>query len=149
MPNTQGRAASDTVVPHMQYRGMGRSVWATRTGRVLDWLSLALGMIGLVLMFAARADYSRWPLLGLLLPLVRLGLSRSYRTGFRDACRALWNSAETFSSQSGPLPLMAAAVLVVLPVFLFYISNGTILGAVDTVPVIPSAVSIVREGNGT
>ena len=147
MPNTQERAASDTVVPHMQYRGMGRSVRATRTGRVLDWLSLALGMIGLVLMFAARADYSRWPLLGLLLPLVRLGLSHSYRTGFQDACRALWNSAETFSSQSGPLPLMAAAVFVVLPVFLFYISNGTILGAVDTVPVIPSAVSIVREGN--
>ena len=61
MPNIQERAASDTVVPHMQYRGMGRSVRATRTGRVLDWLSLALGMIGLVLMFAARANYSVLP----------------------------------------------------------------------------------------
>jgi len=146
MPNTQERAASGTVVPHAISRD-GRSGRARRIGRVLDWLSLALGMIGLVLMFAARADYSRWPLLGLLLPLVRLGLSRSYRIGFQDACRALWNSAETFSSQSGPLPLMAAVVYVVLPVFLFDISNGTILGAVDTAPVIPSAVSIVREGN--
>ena len=36
---------------------------------------------------------------------------------------------------------------VVFPGFLFYMSNGTILGAVDTRPVIPTSVSLVREGD--
>ncbi len=42
---------------------------------------------------------------------------------------------------------MAAIWLVAVPVFLLDVTNGTIEGAIDTRPVIPTAVSLVREGN--
>ena len=91
--------------------------------------------------------YDRWPLFVLVLPAIRLVFSARYRERLGDAFRAQAAAVKEFAAGSGAMPWKAAAVLVVLPVFLFDLSNGTMVGSIDTRPVIPTAVSLVREGN--
>jgi hypothetical protein len=114
---------------------------------LLDGLSWILAAAGLFLMLSARAHYSRSPFLGLALPALRLVLFASFRLRVMKAFRAQAAAAQAFAAGWGPVPWKAATLFVVVPVFLFDLSNGTLLGSVDTRPVIPTAVSLVREGN--
>jgi hypothetical protein len=98
-------------------------------------------------MLSARAHYGWWPLLGLALPALRFVLFGSFRKRVMKAFRAQGAAVQAFAVGSGPLPWKAATLFVVVPVFLFDLSNGTLLGSIDTRPVIPTAVSLVREGN--
>ena len=113
----------------------------------MDRLSLILAIASLVMMLRARADYALWPLVGLVLPAIRWPFFASFRLHLRRAVRTRWDEVKRFSAGSGPVPWLAVSAFVVLPVFVFDVTNGRILGAIDTRPVIPTAVSLVREGD--
>ena len=134
-------------LPHLSYRPTGRLSRPRGVNLILDGLSIVLATMGLIMMLSARADSRRWPLLGLVVPTLLFLLSDTHRQRLADALRANARAARAFSEGAGGVPWKAAAVLVVLPAFLFVLSNGSILGAIDTLPVIPTAVSLVREGN--
>jgi hypothetical protein len=146
-PFEPGKTEAGTWPPHRRLRLGESSLGAASTSRTLGWLSWLLGAVGLAMSLQARAAYAFWPLLGLVLPGIRLLVSPSYRVRLGRACRVHWENVRAYSAGAGPVPWTAATVFVALPVFLFDISNGQIKGAVDTRPVIPTAVSLVREGD--
>ena len=113
----------------------------------LDGLTAILAAGGLVMMFSARADYARWPLLGLLLPGLRVLASSAYRQRLLAVLRGYRASVDAFARGGGVVPWAPAAWLVAAPVFLLYLTNATIEGAIDTRPIIPTAVSLVREAD--
>ncbi len=141
----EGRAGS--WLPHRRLRRLGSPGDLSRGAWIVDRLTLLLAVASLAMTLRARADYALWPLLGLVLPALRWLLSASYRIRLRRVFQSHWNEAQKFSAGAGPVPWSAGLVLVVLPVFLFYVTNGQILGAIDTRPLIPTAVSLVREAD--
>lgn len=119
----------------------------SRGARWLDAVGWAVLILGLLLALKLDGSYGRWPLLGLLIPGLRLLVSRAYRKRCRIRMQSAWQHLEAFSAGQGPTPWREAALLVGGPFLLFNLSHGAILGAVDTQPVAPTAVSLVREGN--
>jgi hypothetical protein len=77
----------------------------------------------------------------------RLALSSHYRSRLLAARRVGLDAIRAFSRGAAPVPWSATMSFVVIPGFLLYLSNGTILGAIDTRPVIPTAISLVRQGD--
>jgi hypothetical protein len=145
LPSGQERLGSR--LPHSRYRPILPSGRQDPITLILDGLSLLLAAAFLIVMLRAHVHYDRWPLFGLLLPAIRLVLSGRYRERLGVALRAQAARAKAFAAGTGGLPWKAAAVLVVIPVFLFDLSNATIVGSIDTRPVIPTAVSLIRDGN--
>src|SRR3954463_6341531 len=128
--------------PQRRIRGTDRPAGASTGARVGDLMTVVLAILSLAMTLRARADYTLWPLLGLLLPAIRWPFFASVRMRGRNATRTRWNEVRRFSAGSGPVPWLAVSVFVVLPVLLFYVTNGQILGAIDTRPVIPTAISL-------
>ena len=133
--------------PHLRYRRAEPTSQGSGRARFLDGLTAVLAAGGLVMMFSARADYARWPLLGLLLPGLRVLASSAYRQRLLAVLRGYRATIEAFSRGGCAVPWMPAIWLVAAPVFLLYLTNATIEGAIDTRPIIPTAVSLVREAN--
>jgi hypothetical protein len=136
--------AHQRAVPHHRY--VDDRVLSGRERR-LDRVSLALAIVGVLLSLRLDGRYSLWPLLGLALPAVRLIASRAYRRRSQNALTVAWARLSVFSTGQGPLPWRESIGLVGVPFFLLNLAHGAILGAVDTQPVAPTAVSLVREGN--
>ncbi|MFO0926128.1 MAG: hypothetical protein U0736_03690 [Gemmataceae bacterium] len=58
-----------------------------------------------------------------------------------------WRELEQFARFPGPIPWIAAALFAGVPALLLFLFDDRTIGAGDTAPVIPTAVSLVREGN--
>jgi hypothetical protein len=132
--------------------GMGRvdpapSPGVTRPLYRIDVLCAAIGLTGLVEYFRARAGFSNGPISGLILPALCFLIWPAYRLRALGWSRELWGRVEAFSDGSGRIPWMAAAVFVTAPSWLLYLSNQVALPSGDTAPVIPTAISILKEGN--
>ncbi len=114
-----------------------------------DVLSGAVGLSLLVEHFRARAAYGTCLLLALILPGVLCLVSRPYRQRMDSWLRGQWARLETYSTEAGSrrIPWLAVAVFAVAPSWLLYLSNGQTLGAIDTRPVVPTAISLISEGN--
>jgi hypothetical protein len=155
MPKSKGRDPEPSPArespaahwPHVTFAAIDRTHPSARLILILDGLSWVLAAAGLILMLSARAHYSNWLFLGLALPALRLVSFGSFRQRVMKAFRDQAGAVQAFAAGSGPVPWKGAALFVVVPVFLFVVSNGTLLGSIDTRPVIPTAVSLVREGN--
>lgn len=155
MHKVQGSDAASSVdrmdavlePPHQRYRRDVHTQAPAPVVRLLDALEVALAAAFLFVMFAARFHYNRWPLFVLVLPALRALFSSHYRGRLRNALRSNVSDVRAFAAGAGPIPWKAAVWLVVVPFFLFDISNGAIVGSIDTRPVIPTAISLVREGN--
>ena len=114
-----------------------------------DVLAGAIGLSLLIEHFRARAAYGTCLLLALILPAVLALTSRNYRHRLGAWVRDQWGRLETYSAGagSGQIPWLAAVVFAVAPAWLLYLSNGQTLGAIDTRPVVPTAISLLTEGN--
>lgn len=121
--------------------------WQSTRSHILDAASWFLVLLGLALALRLESDYGTWPLLGLVLPALRGLVSRNYRDRLRQAARTACSRIAAFSRAGGPLPIVPVLALVVAPAFGLNMLDGAILGAVDTHPVVPTAISLTREGN--
>src|SRR5262249_29707792 len=65
---------------------------------------------------------------------------------FRGRLKGLWDSLARVG-QGGPLPWTAALLFAGLPALLLLLSSNRTLGTGDTWPVMPTATSLVLEGN--
>ncbi len=116
----------------------------------LDWADGLLGLLALVPLtccFRGEGDPLTWLLLILLLPVLRLLGSPEYRGRLLGWLERQWVALQTFATHRGRPPWSAVFVYAVLPTALVYLFEDRTLGALDTVPVIPTAASLVIEGN--
>jgi hypothetical protein len=142
MPDSlRSSTESALSVPHRQF--VADPAPSARTRR-LDRLETLLALAGLLLSLRLDGRYSLWPLLGLALPVLRLVGSSSCRQRFRTTS---WARLAAFAAGHGPAPWREAIRLVGFPFLVLNLAHGAILGAVDTQPVAPTAISLVRQGN--
>src|SRR5207247_9485690 len=80
-------------------------------------------------------------------PALRLALDPAHRRQVPRAFAALWASAHAYARGGGGLPWRAALALVTLPAGALFLSNNRTLGTGDSWPVVPTACSLVTEGN--
>ncbi|MBV8487853.1 MAG: hypothetical protein JO161_06205 [Planctomycetaceae bacterium] len=103
--------------------------------------------IGVFICLRAGSNARFGPLLGLAVPVGRLLVSVRYRSRLRAEVSRIWGQVVHFSKGWGPIPWAAAFAFVSGPFFVLDLCHGGFLGTFDTRPVIPTAVSLVREGN--
>jgi hypothetical protein len=113
----------------------------------VDVLTASLAIFGLGEHLRGRAGYATCPLLGLVLPVLLCLVSRDYRARVGGWLITLWERLRAFEAGTGPIPWLAALVFASLPAWLLYLSNQRTRGADDTRPVIPTAVSLLTEGD--
>ena len=111
-----------------------------------EWVAVMVGIVSLVLVFRAAGNYASSAFLPLVVPILLLLTSRLERSRARRAARALWASLEGYCS-GGKIPWVATLVFVVAPSWLLYLSNDHVDLIGDTSTVIPSAISLINEGN--
>ncbi len=139
----------DPVVPGRPSRQfVPRETRLRRRIRILLGVASLLAVVsGLVICLRARSNARFGPLLGLVIPVGRLLLSADYRRRVEAAVFRTWGQVQQFSRGQGPIPWLAAVAFVSLPFFLLDLVHRGSLGTFDTRPVIPTAASLVREGN--
>jgi len=139
----------DPVVPGRPSRQfVPRETRLRRRIRILLGVASLLAVVtGLVICLRARSNARFGPLLGLVIPVGRLLLSPDYRRRVEAAFFRTWGQVQQFSRGQGPIPWLAAVAFVSLPFFLLDLVHRGSLGTFDTRPVIPTAASLVREGN--
>ncbi len=138
-PVVPGRPSRQFVPPETRLR--------RRIRILLDVASLLAVVTGLAICLRARSNARFGPLLGLVIPVGRLLLSADYRRRVEAAVFRTWGQVQQFSRGQGPIPWLAAVAFVSLPFFLLDLVHRGSLGTFDTRPVIPTAASLVREGN--
>jgi hypothetical protein len=112
-----------------------------------DWLIGLGALVALIFCFRAQGDPFTWLLLGLLPPGLRLLISPAYRQRLSAWLRRTWQATETFCDNGGPVPWRTAFVFASLPAAFLYLFDDRVMNAVDTMALLPTAVSLVREGN--
>ncbi|MCI0458800.1 MAG: hypothetical protein L0Z62_17715 [Gemmataceae bacterium] len=120
--------------------------WSALRGglRLLQW---PLAAVALLFCFRGEGKASAWMAAAFAVPSLRLVLDPDFRHRLRQGLAALWASARAYAQHGGALPWRAALVLVVLPAALLLLSNGRTIGWGDSWPVVPTAGSLVTEGN--
>lgn len=122
----------------------------TRTGRKgvtpLEWLAIAVAIGSSVMVFRARANQAWCAFLPLAVPAVALAGSQVERRRAARAVRAGWGALGGYRA-GGPTPWIATLAFVVIPVFLLNMSNNHVEVVGDTSTVVPTAVSLLSEGN--
>jgi hypothetical protein len=111
-----------------------------------EWAAVAIGAVLLVLAVRGKANSTPCIFASLIAPAVLIGASVEERRRAGRAARALWASVERFP-ETNALPWAAAAVFAAVPTALLCLSNDRVETIGDTVMVIPTAVSLVTEGN--
>lgn len=133
----------DISCAHMVHYLRGRRLVVS----ALKWLQIAIAAAAVFFCFRARGRAGEWlTLLGLVTGLRLLG-DGPYRTRVVTYLRACWERFGRYSAQQSTLPLAATFVAVVLPSGWLFLSNNRTLDSGDTWPVVPTACSLVREGN--
>ena len=132
--------------PSRQFRPRERRL-RPRLRFLLDLASLLVAAIGMVICLRAGSTAPFGPLLGLAIPAGRLVLSAEYRWRVGAGFLRIWGQVQHFSRGRGPIPWLAAFALVSLPFFVLDMVHRGSLVTFDTRPVIPTTVSLVREGD--
>ncbi len=119
----------------------------TRLRVVANTFSIGFALAMLSKHLRAESAYAIYPWLALLPPLLLSLAFPAYRNRLWLTLRKLWNDSEAFSRGGKTIPWMSALVLVLIPSWLIYLSNQKTKGAIDTRPVVPTALSILNQGD--
>jgi hypothetical protein len=111
-----------------------------------EWLAVAVGAAALIQVLRARANYAPCAYLPLLLPALLIVFSQDERRRGLMGVRSLWSSLARFRA-GGETPWAAAACFVAFPAVLLYLSNDRVETIGDTSTVVPTAISLLTEGN--
>ncbi|MDG3004948.1 hypothetical protein [Paludisphaera mucosa] len=118
-----------------------------RSAVALDALIWAVALAGTAAWLRAGTNARFGPLLGPVAAAARFAISPAYRRRVRDWSGRAWREVEAWAEGGGTLPWRAALAFAAGPFFLFEAANGTQLGTFDTRPVVPTAVSLLRDGD--
>ncbi|MDR3621277.1 MAG: hypothetical protein P4L85_18135 [Paludisphaera borealis] len=118
-----------------------------RLASLLDWLSVAVAAVGLAICLRGRSSARFGPLLGLAIPAGRLMWNAAYRRRVGAWVVENWRRTEAYARGEGPIPWRAALAFVAIPFFLLDVAQHGFLGTFDTRPVVPTAVSLIRDGD--
>ena len=98
--------------------------------------------------FASAPVRARFgPLLGLAIPAARLILNAAYRRRVGAWVAESWRRTQAYGRGEGPIPWRSALAFVAIPFFLLDVAHHGFLGTFDTRPVVPTAVSLLRDGD--
>ena len=95
----------------------------------------------------ARSGFAIVPHIALLAVVLLGTATAGWRRRTARRLREFWGSCDAFARGARRVPWRAALVFVVVPSWLLFLSNGRPIGAVDTRPVIPTAVSVWKDGD--
>lgn len=130
--------------------GKGWSRLFCRLGR-FDWadaLLLVIGLAAVVLCLRGLGDPFTWIFLASLLPMGRFLVFPEYRQRVQTWAMKRWEELEQYAAQGGIVPWKATFYYAILPTALLYLADETTFYyALDSRPVIPTAISLVTEGN--
>ena len=112
-----------------------------------DVLTASILLISLAACFQAGDGYPARPFFAFVLPALFLATSGRYRRQVLGRLRRQWGRIEAYSTGDGPIPWLAATLFATAPAWVLYVSNGRMTDVVDTLPVIPTAESLLTEGN--
>lgn len=73
--------------------------------------------------------------------------SPNYRTRTIRRMHAMWRDVEAYALGTGGIPWAGAAIFVVVPTTLCYLANNRTMGSGDTIMVVPTALSLIRQGD--
>ncbi len=121
-------------------------LWAAALGS-LKWLELLVAAVALWNCFCGVGRVPTWLLVVAIASGLRLALDAGHRLRMGNALAVLWQSAERYARERGALPWRAALVLVGLPAGVLALANNRTAGGGDSWPVMPTACSLVLEGN--
>jgi len=111
-----------------------------------DVAAASLAVPGFVLCLRARANYAPCAFLPFALPAILALASRAYRLRLLGGVRALWRSLDA-DPDAAKTAWAAALAFVVVPSVLVFLANDHFDLALDSCPVVPTAVSLITEGN--
>ena len=111
-----------------------------------EWIAVAFGVGAVWQSARARGNYVTCAFLPLLIPTLLIVFSKSERGRALRFARRLWSQLEDYRS-GGKTPWTATIAFVIVPAFLLYLSNDHVSPIGDTSTVVPTAISLVREGN--
>ncbi len=138
------RATENARVPHRHADGRARpSTWRLTWG---EGLALGVGVVMAVLVLRARANMVSCAFLTWLVPALLVAFSRTERMRMRTVVARFWTSLEVYAS-GGKTPWAAVLAFVVVPSTLLNLSSGHINPIGDTSCVVPTAISLLTEGN--
>ncbi|WP_165073211.1 hypothetical protein [Paludisphaera rhizosphaerae] len=113
----------------------------------LDMVCWTIATVGLALWLRSGPNARFAPLFGLVAPGLRWAVNADYRRRIRRWVAEAWEDVEAWSRGADSIPWRAALAFAVGPYFLLQAVNGASLGTFDTRPVIPTTVSLVRQGD--
>lgn len=119
----------------------------SQLARILDLFSLVAAVLGLVVCLRAHSLARFAPLLGLIIPIGRMILSVEYRSRVAVAALRGWQRLHEFSGGQAAIPWIATTAFVGLPFLVFDLLQPGFLGTLDSRAVIPTAASLVRDGD--
>jgi hypothetical protein len=111
-----------------------------------DGVCILIGLLALGLCLRAIWDPFTWMLLLLLVPALRFATIASFRRRVIDRIRGLWQQLDGYAKGHGRTPWLAAFVFAGLPTAGLYLYDDRCITS-DSAPVVPTAVSVLREGN--
>jgi hypothetical protein len=109
-----------------------------------DWPQLAALVIALLGFSSGYGHHLAWLVVGFLIPVGRYAFRASFRRRVHRGLSDLWASCD---SSAAAIPWRAAAVLVVLPSLVLFLSNDCDLETGDTWPVVVTAHQLVCHGS--
>ncbi len=121
----------------------------TREGRRFvaeDAATVAIATVGLILCLRARANYVPCALIPFALPVILVAFSRDNRHRLIEAARARWKDLDDYA-RGGRTPWRAVSSFVMIPALLVFLANDHFDLSLDSCPVVPTAISLVTEGN--
>lgn len=118
--------------------------------RLADWLRLVQAvplLVAVVQIVRCSGPAYVWVYLGLAIPALRLAVRSADRRSVLSLIRGQWAAIEAFAANRGPLPWRAAALLIVLPAGVFFLTNPRPLMTGDSKPIAQMASGLVRHGS--
>jgi hypothetical protein len=112
----------------------------------VDRITMIVAALGLLKVARVRGNYLSCLLIPLAIPALLCLTSAPYRRRAFRGVRSLWGSLQTFVD-GGKLPWAASVAFVMLPAMSLYLSNDHFEPIGDSAPVVPTAVSLITEGN--
>jgi hypothetical protein len=139
------QGALATCSPSRDRKGAETIYRFVRIDKSLAILQAALLVVAIVQFLRCAGPAYIWVFVGLIVPLLRLGWSADYRRRVWSQVRLEWASIEAFTGNRTQLPWRATALLIVLPVGLFFLSQRPLMTG-DSKPITLIASSLVRNG---
>jgi hypothetical protein len=126
-------------------QGTGQPRW--HTWNMGDFLMVGMMLAALVPCFQAKGGPGTWLALSLGVAVVRGIASPSFRERLIEGARRGWQRLAEVATPGSSLPWGMTALVVGLPVLTLYWADDRTLGSGDTIPVMMTAISVVRDGD--